>query len=330
MAIAPASIRILDVDSPRLASATLTLINRLDGSAERLIARALPPGITASAYNPNTGQITLTGLASLGAYQTAIAAVAYQNTALYPTRQHRTIRVVVNDGRANSNVATTLMQWAGNGFSGTEGNDILNGVDPNGSIGGLSNPDVFYGYGGNDIITGGSDTDVIYGGTGNDVISGGGGNDRIYGEAGDDVINGGTGNDYLNGGLGNDVINGGSGNDVLIGGLGNDVLNGGSGNDALIGGPGTDQLIGGQGSDLFIFNAITEGLDTIVDFEILHDRIDLRQIQGLTEGNVRLQQSGANTLLSLAAGGQIAPLATLLNVNANTLAAHHIILPGQV
>jgi large repetitive protein len=124
------------------------------------------------------------------------------------------------------------------------------------------------------------------------------------------------------------VLSGGSGHDTLIGGPGDDVLNGGGGNDILIGGPGNDRLIGGQGNDIFTFRAVTEGFDTIVDFEIIRDRIDLSSIVGLTWGQVSLQQSGFNTLLSINGGGQLYPLANLLNVNAHTLAAHHFILPG--
>ncbi|QQE65799.1 hypothetical protein GFS31_24890 [Leptolyngbya sp. BL0902] len=327
VAIAPTTVRITDADSPRLVSATITLTNRLNGNAERLVAGLLPPGITARAYNPTTGQLVLTGSATLAAYQAAIAAITYQNTALYPSRQNRTIQVVVNDGRANSNLATTVVRWS-NEFYGTNGNDIINGSS--GSISGLSSTNVFYAGGGDDIVNGGSNVDLIYGGTGNDILNGGGGNDRVYGEAGDDILNGGTGDDYLNGGTGNDILNGGSGNDTLIGGAGNDILNGGSGNDILVGGPGSDRLTGGQGRDIFRFNAVSEGLDTITDFEILQDRIDLSQIAGLRWGNVGFQQRGSDTLLSVTMGGQNQPLATLLNVNANTLTAQHVILPGQV
>jgi VCBS repeat-containing protein len=330
VAIAPTSLRIVDADSPRLAAATITLTNRPNGTAERLVIGALPAGITASAYNPTTGQLVLRGLASAAAYQSAIAAITYRNTALYPNRQNRTIRVVVNDGLVNSNMATTVVQWASNGFYGTPGNDIINGTSANGSISGLSSTNVFYAGAGDDIVNGGSNVDLIYGGTGNDILNGGGGNDRIYGEAGDDILNGGSGDDYLDGGPGNDILNGGSGNDTLIGGAGNDILNGGTGNDILIGGPGRDRLTGGQGRDIFRFNAVNEGLDTITDFEILQDRIDLRQIAGLRWGNVGLQQRGSDTLFSVTLGGQTHNLATLLNVNANTLSAQHFVLPGQV
>ncbi|MGG6242578.1 VCBS domain-containing protein [Nodosilinea sp. AN01ver1] len=323
-AIAPPTLTITDIDDPTLTSVTFTLVNRLNGSDEQLVVGTLPSGITASAYDPTTGTLTLKGLASLSAYQSAIAAVAYENTALFPNRQNRTVDITLSDGKASSNTATTLVQWAG-GTNGTNGNDIIYGVNPDGSISGLSNPDIFYGYGGDDIITGGSDTDVIFSGLGNDVISAGGGNDSTYGEAGSDVINGGSGNDYLDGGDDDDVLSGGSGHDWLIGGAGADVLNGGSGDDVLIGGAGNDLLIGGLGNDKFKYQALTDGFDTIRDFEIVGDRIDLSSLGGLGWSNVQRQQSGLNTLLSINAGGQTHTLATLLDVNANTITSQHFL-----
>ncbi|MGB3136310.1 MAG: VCBS domain-containing protein, partial [Nodosilinea sp.] len=325
VAIAPTTLSITDIDDASMASVTLTLTNRLNGSDEGLVVGTLPGGIVASAYNPATGQLTLTGLAPLSDYQAAIAAVAYENIATFPNRQNRTIEITVSDGKDSSNTATTLVRWTGDGTNGTEGNDIIYGVNPDGSISGLSNPDVFFGFGGDDIITGGSDTDVIYGGTGSDIISAGGGNDSIYGEAGNDIINGGSGNDYLDGGDSDDVINGGSGSDWLLGGSGNDILNGGGGSDVLIGGQGNDTLIGGQGNDIFKYQALDEGTDTIVDFEIVRDRIDLSAIGGLGMGNLQLQQSGKDALLSLTAGGQTYAVATLIDVNASTLTSRHFI-----
>ena len=44
-------------------------------------------------------------------------------------------------------------------------------------------------------------------------------------------------------------------------------MSGGSGADTLTGGPGDDHLNGGPGSGTFDFNDISEGVDTIRDFE---------------------------------------------------------------
>lgn len=83
--------------------------------------------------------------------------------------------------------------------------------------------------------------------------------------AGDDVVNGGALNDYVFGGAGNDTLNGNGGNDILLGDDGNDIISGGAGNDVLTGGAGADSFNFAAGS----------GVDTITDFEIGVDKINL-------------------------------------------------------
>ena len=73
-------------------------------------------------------------------------------------------------------------------------------------------------------------------------------------------------NDYLMGGSSDESFYGGKGNDTLIGEAGNDRLIGGTNNDILAGELGNDTLIGGAGFDQFMFNASTDGIDTIIDF----------------------------------------------------------------
>ncbi|MEL7034765.1 MAG: DUF4347 domain-containing protein [Cyanobacteria bacterium J06592_8] len=111
VAVADADIEIEDVDSQNLTSATLTLTNPLDGIAENLgINGILPAGITASEYDPVTGQLQLSGIASVADYQTAISQVVYNNTQLNPsTQSDRIIDISVNDGLTNSNIAETTI-----------------------------------------------------------------------------------------------------------------------------------------------------------------------------------------------------------------------------
>jgi Ca2+-binding RTX toxin-like protein len=101
-----------------------------------------------------------------------------------------------------------------------------------------------------------------------DKITGGSGNDTIKGRGGNDDINGGAGDDLLKGGRGDDVVQGGDGNDTIRGGKGDDQLKGGSGDDVLT---------GGKGNDTFQFNPANanEGADTIKDFEVGKDTIEL-------------------------------------------------------
>ena len=80
-----------------------------------------------------------------------------------------------------------------------------------------------------------------------------------------DTIFGLDGNDRLVGLVGNDTIHGGAGNDRIFRNSGLDVINGGTGNDVVT---------GQQGADIFVFG-LSEGRDTITDFDGTQDQIDL-------------------------------------------------------
>jgi CshA-type fibril repeat protein len=345
--IADIDLTINSAGSTILQQAVITLVNRPNGTLESLSIRgALPPGIIASAYNPATGQLILSGAASLADYKRAIATITYNNSARSVDTTNRTITVVVSNGTLTSPPATTTIKIASQTTSnGSSGSDTIIGTDGDDILNGFSDRDGLYGRGGNDIINGGSDPDVLRGdegddilnggtgnddldgGDGNDIINGGGGNDLIHGRAGDDLLNGGRGRDRIFGSTGRDTLNGGGGNDLLVGDEGDDVINGGRGNDRIIGGAGRDRLTGGQGNDLFIYRSKAEFGDVITDFEIVRDRIDLRAIfrgRG-SMSNIRLRQVGADTQVDVKIGGQFATLGVLEAVNANTLQARHFI-----
>ena len=95
-------------DDTELTSATVTLTNH--DTDDVLVAGALPPGITASAYDSATGILTLTGTASLAAYQTALQQITFDNTGTTPSTATRVIDIVVNDGASNSNTAKAFIQ----------------------------------------------------------------------------------------------------------------------------------------------------------------------------------------------------------------------------
>ncbi len=179
-----------------------------------------------------------------------------------------------------SSVSYMLRDWLNN--LTLTGNDPINGT----------------GNSLNNVITGNDADNILKGGAGNDTIDGKGGSDTIYGEDGNDSLYvfeggemyGGNGDDnisvgtsgYIDGGNGNDTLEGGE--SQIYGGAGNDNLTGdysnlygGEGNDVLrtritswmVGGNGNDTLIGdvdGAGQDYFVFNAPTEGVDTIENF----------------------------------------------------------------
>jgi VCBS repeat-containing protein len=231
-----------------------------------------------------------------------------------------TFNYTVSDGTSSSNVATATIN--------VTAFNIITGIDPNGGISGLSDPDALYGYAGNNILNAGSDVDVVNGASGDDILNGGSGSDLMFGNAGNDILNGGSGEDVIVGGTGNDILTGSSGRDWLVGEAGNDILNGGRDNDVLIGGQGADTLIGGSGQDSFTYRSSGEFGDTIVDFEIVHDQIDLHALfngSGSLGSSVQVQQVGLNTQVNVNTGDGFQPLGVLLNVNTNTLTNRHFI-----
>lgn len=184
------------------------------------------------------------------------------------------------------------------GGSGTDtifggvGNDVLRGESQNDTIYGNQGTDVLIGGSGSDVLRGGFNNDTLLGGSGNDTLYGERDNDSLVGGAGNDDLRGGNGNDFLNGQSENDILRGeagrdtlnagnnddtlygGSGDDILRGGAGDDLLYGGSNDDRLEAGSGDDTLNGGSGADVFVFN-VNSGMNTIEDFEIGVDTLQL-------------------------------------------------------
>ena len=88
------------------------------------------------------------------------------------------------------------------------------------------------------------------------------------------IISGSNDSETMDGKGGDDILFGNNGNDTLLGGLGNDQLDGGNGRDVLDGGADDDILTGGRGGDTFVFKP-GFGHDTITDFSIFEDRLDI-------------------------------------------------------
>lgn len=108
VAISSTGNQITDTDDTHIQSATITLTNRQSG--DRLVmVGSLPGVITASAYNANTGVLTLTGNATLADYQTALHQVEFSSTSENPNTTDRVINVTVNDGTSDSNTASTTI-----------------------------------------------------------------------------------------------------------------------------------------------------------------------------------------------------------------------------
>lgn len=164
-----------------------------------------------------------------------------------------------------------------------DGADSLKGNGSSNILLGMRGDDLLEGLGGADTMDGGVGFDTAtYASSGEAVdvkllrerqIGGDAEGDRlisieaVVGSKFDDVITGDGEANRLSGEDGNDVLHGLAGADEILGGRGDDTLNGGHGNDVLTGGAGTD---------VFVYDASDFGLDTITDFAIGADKIDLR------------------------------------------------------
>ena len=113
-AISDTDVKITDADAgDDIRSATITITNAVTGDV--LTAGALPAGITVDPSSTNT-VLKLVGVAgtTAAAFETAIEGVTFSNSGDDPTAHNsntdRSITVVVNDGTADSNIATTHVQ----------------------------------------------------------------------------------------------------------------------------------------------------------------------------------------------------------------------------
>ena len=89
---------------------------------------------------------------------------------------------------------------------------------------------------------------------------------------------------------------------TITGGSSSEILLGSNGADTLIGGGGNDVLIGNGGADHFRFNATSEGMDHIIDFNSAEgDVIDIRGsgFGGLATGTL------SSSLFTANAGGNL-------------------------
>jgi serralysin len=158
-------------------------------------------------------------------------------------------------------------------------------------------------------LKGGSGNDYLYGYNGDDTLSGDDDRDRLLGNDGDDVLSGGNDEDWLFGGDGADRLVGGFGSDWAVysdldrsivvsladptkntrhaagdtyasienlsGSSKGDTLEGDGYANVLEGGRGADLLTGRGGADAFRFGWWDGTRDTITDFVVGVDRIEL-------------------------------------------------------
>ena len=106
VAIASPDVDVQDPNDTQIESANIVITNAQVGDLLS-ISGTLPGGITASAYNASTGELTLSGTATLAEYEQAIEQIQFSTYSNVYT--DRAIEVTVNDGGLDSNVATSVI-----------------------------------------------------------------------------------------------------------------------------------------------------------------------------------------------------------------------------
>ena len=115
-------------------------------------------------------------------------------------------------------------------------------------------------------------------------------------------------------------------------------MKGGQGDDVLKGGRGDNILVGGKGQDTFAYDRVDHCRDTITDFELGIDFIDLSNLfkgSNYTSANalndyVKLVQLGSDTKVKVDVlgdtGDQFHTLVQLNNVDKIALTSDHFVL----
>ena len=107
--VVDAGIVVDDVDNNALTSAVVTISSGFQ-TGEDVLAAVGQDGITVSAFNATTGSITLSGTASLAAYQTALRSLTYQDTAAMRTTGTRVVTFTITDEGGNMASASRTIE----------------------------------------------------------------------------------------------------------------------------------------------------------------------------------------------------------------------------
>ena len=243
-------------------------------------------------------------------------------------------------------------------IDGQEGDDVIYGEEGNDTLKGSQENDIIYGGAGNDRLIGNEGNDILEGGDGNDifvitkpsdsdtisdfVV----GNDKIdltnynqfsslktlqyFGEAIEqnaaDVVIKIDSNTNVN--LQNQNIADILQSQNFIFDIkasvkatdNNDILVGTSGNDIIKDGKGSDIMSAGTGNDIFTITKNAGDIDTISDFDVANDKIDLRNIDNYVDIlQLDISQKNNDTIIALDDGQKI----ILENVRSESLLANN-------
>ena len=106
------NLSVFDADDVNIRSATVTLQDRPNGAAERLLADTTGTAVTQN-YDAATGTLSLNGTATKAVYERILKSVRYDNTSASPTAGDRRVTFVINDGFVNSAPATSTVTVQG-------------------------------------------------------------------------------------------------------------------------------------------------------------------------------------------------------------------------
>lgn len=106
------NLAVTDADDVNIRSATVTLTDRPDGTAERLSADTSGTLVTQS-YDQTTGTLSLNGTTTKTAFEQILRSVRYDNTAANPSSGDRRVTFVANDGFVNSAPAISTVRVQG-------------------------------------------------------------------------------------------------------------------------------------------------------------------------------------------------------------------------
>jgi uncharacterized delta-60 repeat protein len=98
------TLSISDVDDTHIESAVVAITGNY-ANGQDVLSFTNQNGISGS-WNATTGELTLTGSATLAQYEAALRSITYINTSDDPSTATRTVSFTVNDGDANSNTQT--------------------------------------------------------------------------------------------------------------------------------------------------------------------------------------------------------------------------------
>ena len=102
------NLAVTDADDANIRSATVTLTDRPDGTAEKLSADTAGTVVVQS-YDAQTGTLSLNGTTTKSVFEKILKSVRYNNTSASPSSGDRRVTFVVNDGFVNSDPTTSTV-----------------------------------------------------------------------------------------------------------------------------------------------------------------------------------------------------------------------------